>query len=509
MRVSNKQMVNIVKSDLFRNAEQLLKAQERVATRKLINRPSDDPIGMGKVLDYRKTISSIDQYNNNIVSAKNRTEFTDTLLENLHDLVDQAKRMVSEHSNQTDPELRQGAAQQVEGIYDQVLAIANTKYGDAYLFAGHQSDTPPFTECAAITCGAETDLNESDYFTIGPGYYVWYDTDGNDPDPAADPAANPGLAGRIGIQVNVNGFDSAAVASATTTAINNIAGSDYTATVSSTVSDKVEIAPTNPVILTCAAGLTDGDFLTFGSDSYVWYDRNGGGDPGDDLTANPEVAGRTGIQVNVNGLSTADAVASATMTAVNNIAGSDYTATVSLTDSEKVEIVPRSVSYPDVVDVNTGFTTHDMEYVGDRGKTNVIVGEGAQVRINLTGDDLFTGAAVASGTNVFDDLKALKDALEADPFVASAVSDLADNLAKGVNQVEGAGVSQSITYRRLETTENHWVKFKDSVVNMLSRIEDADLATAIVELQAQETAYETALATAAKMFNRRSLIDFI
>ena len=99
MRVSNKQMVNIVKSDLFRNAEQLLKAQERVATRKLINRPSDDPIGMGKVLDYRKTISSIEQYDNNITSAKNRTEFTDTLLENLHDLVDQAKRMVSEHSN--------------------------------------------------------------------------------------------------------------------------------------------------------------------------------------------------------------------------------------------------------------------------------------------------------------------------------------------------------------------------------------------------------------------------
>ena len=97
MRVSNSQMVNIVKSDLFRNAEQLLKAEERVATRKLINRPSDDPIGMGKVLDYRKTISSIDQYNNNIVSAKSRTEFTDTLLENLHDLLGQAKQIVAEH----------------------------------------------------------------------------------------------------------------------------------------------------------------------------------------------------------------------------------------------------------------------------------------------------------------------------------------------------------------------------------------------------------------------------
>jgi flagellin-like hook-associated protein FlgL len=407
MRVSNKQMVNIVKSDLFRNAEQLLKAQERVATRKLINRPSDDPIGMGKVLDYRKTISSIEQYDNNITSAKNRTEFTDTLLENLHDLVDQAKRMVSEHSNQTDPELRQGAAQQVEGIYAQVLAIANTKYGDAYLFAGHQSDTQPFTDCAAITCGEEADLTDGDYFTLGSGYYVWYDTDGD-----------------LG-------------------------------------------------------------------------------------TGDPALAGRTGIQVDVSGLGSAVAVASATMTAIQ--ANPNFTATVPLDDLDKVEIVPNPVSgsYPDVVDVNTGFTTHDTKYVGDSGKTNVIVGEGAQVRINLTGDDIFTGAAVASGTNIFDDLKGLKDALEADPFVTSAVSDLADNLAKGVNQVEGAAVSQSILYRRLETTENHWVKFKDSVVNMLSKIEDADYATAIVELQAQETAYEASLATAAKMFNKKSLIDFL
>lgn len=297
MRVSNRQMVNIVKSDLLKNAQQLLNAEERVATRKLINKPSDDPIGMGKVLDYRKTLSSIDQYNNNIVSAKNRTEFTDTLLENLHDLLGQAKQIAAEHSNETDPELRQGAAQQVEGIYDQVLAIANTKFNGAYLFAGHKTETQPFAD--------------------------------------------------------------------------------------------------------------------------------------------------------------------------------------------------------------------DGSYNGDSGQINIIVGEGAQVRINLTGDDVFTGAAVASGTNVFDDLKVLGTALKADPFVTSAVSSLTDNLEKGVNQVEGAAVRQSITYKRLETTENHWVKFKDSVVNMLSKTEDADLATAIVELQAQETAYEASLATAAKMFNRKSLIDFL
>ena len=401
MRVSNKQMVNIVKSDLFRNAEQLLKIEERVATRKLINRPSDDPIGMGKVLDYRKTISSIDQYNNNITSAKNRTEFTDTLLENLHDLLDQAKQVAIEHSSELDPELRQGAAQQVEGIYDQILGIANTQYDGNYLFAGHDTDTIPFPR-DEVTTGAESTLSGGESFNIGSSttdYYVWYDID--------DGSTDPAIAGRTGIEIDIASGDTAA---------------------------QVAVATRNAID-------AEADFSGGGSDSAVTITSGG----------------------------------------------------------EGVEII----------DNNSGFSFQNATYNGDSEKINIIVGEGAQVRINLTGNDVFTGVGVTNGTNVFDDLKALKDALEAEPFVASAVSDQTDNLAKGVNQVEGAAVRQSITYKRLETTENHWDKFKNSVVDMLSKIEDADLATAIVELQAQETAYEAALATAAKMFNRKSLIDFL
>ena len=402
MRVSNRQMVNLVKSDLFRNAEQLLKAEERVATRKLINRPSDDPIGMGKVLDHRKTLSSIDQYKSNITAAKSRTEFTDTLLENLYDLLDQAKQVAVEHSgNELDPELRQGAAQQVEGIYDQVMAIANKKYNGNYLFAGHDTDTIPFPR-DEVTTGVASTLSGGESFNISSSstdYYVWYDI---------------------------------------------------------------------------ASGSTD-----------------------------PGIAGRTGIEVDIASTNTAAQVAAATEAAVDGHA--DFSAAVSGSD---VTITSGGEAV-DISDYSSGFSFQNATYNGDSGDVKIIVGEGAQVKINLTGDEVFTGAAVASGTNVFDDLKALKDALEADPFVASAVSSLTDNLEKGVNQVEGAAVKQSITYKRLETTENHWDKFKNSVVDMLSKIEDADLTTAIVELQAQETAYEAALATAAKMFNKKSLVDFL
>ena len=405
MRVSNRQMTNIVKGDLFRNAEQLMKAQERVATRKLINKPSDNPIGMGKVLDYRKTLSSIDQYDRNISSAKSRTEFTDTLLENLHDLLNQAKQISAEHSNETGPELRQGAAQQVEGIYDQVLGLANTKYDGNYLFAGHDTDTIPFPRDEVIT-GAGSTLNGGDSFNISSSTrdcYVWYSIDG-------DVSKDPGIAGRDGLMVPILSGDSASVVATKTAAIIE-AQSDFSAS-SSLISDPV-----------------------------LWITSGGEG--------------------------------------------------------------------VDVTDNNSEFYFLNAAYNGDDGKINIIVGEDAKVRINLTGEEVFTGDGVTNGTNVFDDLKALGMALKAEPFDASAVSNLMDNFIKGENQVEGAAVKQSITYKRLETTENHWGKFKNNVVDMLSKVEDADLAKAIVELQAQETAYEASLAAASKMLNNKSLVNFL
>ena len=408
MRVSNRQITNIVKGDLFRNAEQLLKAQERVATRKLINKPSDDPIGMGKVLDYRTTLSSIDQYDRNIASAKSRTEFTDTLLENLHDLLNLAKQISAEHSNETGPELRQGAVQQVEGIYDQVLGLANTKYDGNYLFAGHDTDTIPFPR-NEVTTGAASTLSGGESFNL----------------------------------------------SSSTT--------DY----------------------------------------YVWYNIN----PPPPDSIDPAIAGRTGIEVTISDSNTAAEVASATQTAIGLVGGGSPVFTTTRSGSEVT--IASGGEGVDVTDNNSEFSFQNATYNGDDGKINIIVGEDAKVRINLTGEEIFTGVGVTNGTNVFDDLKALKDALEASPFDGSVVSNLMDNFIKGENQVEGAAVKQSITYKRLETTENHWGKFRNNVVDMLSKVEDADLAKAIVELHAQETAYEASLAAASKMLNNKSLVNFL
>ena len=147
MRLTNRLMADTVLNSLYKNTQQLLKLQEVVSSEKRINRPSDDPIGMGKILDYRKVLSSIDQYNTNITRGKTQIDLTESCLEAIDDLVLKARRIAVDQSA-GELETRPTAAQEVKNIYDQILQLANTKLGDTYILSGHQTDTAPFSRDA-------------------------------------------------------------------------------------------------------------------------------------------------------------------------------------------------------------------------------------------------------------------------------------------------------------------------------------------------------------------------
>ena len=96
MRVTNKMMTNTVTGNLFKNVKQLLKTQNVLSSGKRINRPSDDPIGMSKVLDYRKTICAIDQYDRNIAHGESWLNLTDSTLNAVGDSLIRAKELAKE-----------------------------------------------------------------------------------------------------------------------------------------------------------------------------------------------------------------------------------------------------------------------------------------------------------------------------------------------------------------------------------------------------------------------------
>jgi flagellar hook-associated protein 3 FlgL len=293
MRVSSNAVYNTIIGNLSRNSERLLNAQVKVATGKKINRPSDDPVGIGKVLDYRKRLASIDQYQSNIAKGKTRIQMTETTLDMVSNLLTDAKNIAMDQSTgSVESSDRAIAAEQIAAIRDHVLQLANTRRGGQYIFAGHKTHEPAFSD--------------------------------------------------IGV------------------------------------------------------------------------------------------------------------------------------------------------------------------YNGDSGKIKIIIDEKSEVKINLTGEDIFG----PDGSNVFDMLDGLQAALELPVYEQSTVAAQANLLAEARDKVNLARAGSASTFKRLEGCDGMLDSFKLRIEDMLSKTEDADLATAIVELQFEEHAYEASLAASARVM-QPSLLNFL
>ncbi len=145
MRITQKMMTDQVNNNLSKNIEKLMKTQNRLSSGKKISLASDDPVGMAKILDYRKTLDAIDQYGRNISQAQSGLEAGESTLSDIGNLFYRAKELaLSQATGTASAETRKNVAGEVRQIRDQLIQLANTKLGDRYMFGGRKTDAPPY-----------------------------------------------------------------------------------------------------------------------------------------------------------------------------------------------------------------------------------------------------------------------------------------------------------------------------------------------------------------------------
>jgi flagellar hook-associated protein 3 FlgL len=145
MRITQQMITNQVNSNLSKNIEKLTKTQSLISSGKRITQISDDPVGMAKVLDYRKTLDTIDQYSRNISQARSGLEAGEATLSDIGELMNRAKELaLSQATGTASAESRQDVVAEVRQIRDQLIQLANSKQGDRYMFGGRKTDEPPY-----------------------------------------------------------------------------------------------------------------------------------------------------------------------------------------------------------------------------------------------------------------------------------------------------------------------------------------------------------------------------
>ncbi len=140
-------------------------------------------------------------------------------------------------------------------------------------------------------------------------------------------------------------------------------------------------------------------------------------------------------------------------------------------------------------------------YVGDHNAIARTVGDGVQVRVDITGPEVFgTGR-----DQLFSVLSDIADKLRTDPGGLGADLNRLDAAMRSVqNRLADVGTRYSRVEQARVTADNRIL----TLTSDLSGVEDIDLPKTIVEMQMQQAAYQAALG-ATKHVVQPSLIDFL
>jgi flagellar hook-associated protein 3 FlgL len=133
-------------------------AQERLASGKRINRPSDDPAGAGTVIRLRTTQAAIDQLHRNGQAATDALLTSDATVESFEQTLDRVRTLLL--NGITEPNstaVREALATEIDGIRDALLTTANmVTTGGQYIFGGTRQDVPPFDPVTAVPAATPT-----------------------------------------------------------------------------------------------------------------------------------------------------------------------------------------------------------------------------------------------------------------------------------------------------------------------------------------------------------------
>jgi len=151
MRVTNRDLYYQLVKDIGNVNEKMVDLNKQISSAKRINKPSEDPVGMASVLVSRTEINAFNQFSESIDYGRGWLNSTDTILQQVDDLLARASELATSQSSSTaTADTRIGAAKEIHEIYEQILGLANSKYGNKYMFGGTVTQTPPFQDVSGV-----------------------------------------------------------------------------------------------------------------------------------------------------------------------------------------------------------------------------------------------------------------------------------------------------------------------------------------------------------------------
>ena len=178
-RITQSITTRLVLSDIQNVAEKLSKTQQKIASGKEINAPSDDPFRASRALQLRSELAGHQQYSRNVSEARSWQNVTDTALGAINNFVLRARDLVVRAASDTlGTADRAAIAKEIDQIAAAIKAEGNAQYAGRYVFAGTRTDTQPYVDADDAFHGTPSPSEVRR--EIGPGVQVAVNVVGND-----------------------------------------------------------------------------------------------------------------------------------------------------------------------------------------------------------------------------------------------------------------------------------------------------------------------------------------
>jgi flagellar hook-associated protein 3 FlgL len=162
----------------------LSQTQERAASGKQLNRPSDDPFMTARAMSLSGSLAGNQQYQRNIDDARGWQDATESAMNSMTDYVQRAKDLLIGGSADTaDQSARDASADEIDQIIEGLKGDANATYNGSYVFGGTGTAAPPYKMGADDTYYGDTagsGATAGVLREIGPGVTLSINTVGQD-----------------------------------------------------------------------------------------------------------------------------------------------------------------------------------------------------------------------------------------------------------------------------------------------------------------------------------------
>ncbi|HCU69107.1 MAG TPA: flagellar hook-associated protein 3 [Desulfomicrobium sp.] len=147
MRVSLRNQYSSFLYNLQNTQSRLMELNMQASSQKRINKPSDDPVGTARVLDYRSSLSAINQYRSNIDTATGWLNLADESMLQTSAILTKLKGLAEQGATGTmTASDREATAYEVRQLFSQLVNLGNTRYEGKSIFGGQKFEQNAFEE---------------------------------------------------------------------------------------------------------------------------------------------------------------------------------------------------------------------------------------------------------------------------------------------------------------------------------------------------------------------------